>query len=259
MSAQHFVQKNTEDEWYVNFFTELPNEFWRRVASPEMTQADVAFIETHLNLHPGARILDVPCGSGRHAFALASRGYRVVGYDLSAEAISYAQSQAAQVELPVMFSQADMRNLPREGEYDAVICLGNSFGYLDLVDTRRFLSSVSQMLVEGGQLLVDFGATAESLLPGFSTTPQSMVTGDIQVTISRSYDVTRSRAISVYEFVRGDQVERTTAEYVVYTVQQLITLLEESGFSGVRLASGVEGEPYQLGSPRLLISAMRTG
>jgi cyclopropane fatty-acyl-phospholipid synthase-like methyltransferase len=58
--------------WYEDFFTELPNEFWRRVTAPEWTASDVAFIEGRLGLARGSRILDVPCGSGRHTVALTA-------------------------------------------------------------------------------------------------------------------------------------------------------------------------------------------
>ena len=248
------------DEWFVSFFTELPNEFWRRVASPEMTLAEVDFIERELALAPGARILDVPCGSGRHALALASRGFRVDGYDLSSEALDSARQQATGQRLPVSFTRADMRQLPvASSVYDAAICMGNSFGYLDLAGTQCFLLSLAGSLVPAGRLLIDFGAAAESMLPGFAASSQTMATGDISVTTRRSYDVIRSRSVSVYEFVRGDQVQVVTAEYVIYTVQQLVTLLADAGFEGIRLAAGTDGEPYQLGSPRLLLSAVLSG
>ncbi len=249
---------DTDDEWFVGFFTELPNEFWRRVASPEMTVPEVDFIERQLGLAPGDRILDVPCGSGRHALLLAGRGFHVDGYDLSVEALEKARAQAVQLKLPVGFQQVDMRALPPAAQpYDAAICMGNSFGYLDMAATQRFLLAVARDLVLGGRLLIDFGATAESILPGFSEGSQSMVTGDIQVTTHRSYDVLRSRAVSEYEFVRGDQVQTVTAEYVIYTVHQLVTLLDDAGFGDIRLASGTGGEPFALGSPRLLLSAVR--
>src|SRR5690348_9766856 len=68
--------------WYVDFFTELPNEFWRRAVPPEVTVEEIDFVEKRLGLAPRSRILDVPCGSGRHSLELARRGHSVTGFDL---------------------------------------------------------------------------------------------------------------------------------------------------------------------------------
>src|SRR5690242_14800743 len=61
--------------WYADFFTELPNAFWRAAVPPHLTAAEVDFVAGMAGLRPGARVLDVPCGSGRHALDLARRGY----------------------------------------------------------------------------------------------------------------------------------------------------------------------------------------
>jgi cyclopropane fatty-acyl-phospholipid synthase-like methyltransferase len=57
------------NDWYEPFFTERPNELCRRAAGPELTAADVAFVQSQLRLQAGTRILDVPCGSGQHTIA----------------------------------------------------------------------------------------------------------------------------------------------------------------------------------------------
>jgi cyclopropane fatty-acyl-phospholipid synthase-like methyltransferase len=70
-------------DWYTHFFIELPNEFWRRAVPVEATAAEVDFIQTQLRLQPRSRILDMPCGSGRHTLALAAMGHDVSGVNLS--------------------------------------------------------------------------------------------------------------------------------------------------------------------------------
>ena len=137
------MSQHISSTWYTDFFTELPNEFWRRAASPAMTSADIDFIESRLALAPGSRILDVPCGSGRHSIALAQRGHRVTGFDISSEAIDHARRTAADAGLDVGFELADMREIPGSGSFDAALCLGNSFGYLDIDGTREFVAALA--------------------------------------------------------------------------------------------------------------------
>jgi cyclopropane fatty-acyl-phospholipid synthase-like methyltransferase len=247
-------------DWYARFFTELPNEFWRRAVPPQATADDIDFVESRLGLHPGSRVLDVPCGSGRHALALAGRGHRVTGVDLSTEAVEHARRAAAAAGLDVDLRLGEMRDLPRDGSFDAAVCLGNSFGYLDLAGLRQFVAALAGAVRPGGGLVVDTSTAAESVLPGYvDGAPRDVVTGDIAVTGSNEYDVTRSRLLSRYVFTRGAQVERVTALHHVHTSAHLGELLVEGGFTGVALHGGPDGSPFGLGSARLLLTARRAG
>ncbi|MFJ7305910.1 SAM-dependent methyltransferase [Streptomyces sp. NPDC099088] len=251
------MSQSPSSDWYSDFFSYLPNEFWRRAVPPEATQADIDFIERELDLAPESRILDVPCGSGRHTLGLAARGHRVTGIDLSHEAITHARRTAETSGLTADFVQADMRETPRDGSYDAIVCMGNSFGYLDYPDLRTFLEGLSSTVRSGGGLVVDFMATAESLLPGYGDDPRTMQTGDITAVVASRYDVTDSCQISDYTFSRGDEVFRAEARHHVYTSAQIGHLLTDAGFTDVRRFAGPEGEPYEFGSSRMLLTARR--
>jgi len=168
---------NPSTDWYRTFFTELSNEFWRGAVPAEATEAEVDFVERHLGLKPGSRIVDVPCGSGRHTLTLASRGHLVTGVDISTEAIGYAERAAADAGLAVDLSVGEMRDIPRDGRFDAAICLGNSFGYFDLADTTAVLAALAGAVRPGGGLVIDYGAVAESVLPGFTGGEDTMEAG----------------------------------------------------------------------------------
>ncbi|MDI5982414.1 class I SAM-dependent methyltransferase [Amycolatopsis magusensis] len=249
------MSENPSSTWYVDFFTELPNEFWRRAVSPEVTVEEIDFVEERLGLAPRSRVLDVPCGSGRHSLELARRGHRVTGVDLSAEAIEHARRAAA--GLDVEFVQADMREIPRDAGFDAVLCLGNSFGYLELDGLREFAAALGGAVRPGGGLVVDFGSAAESVLPGYRAEPRTMRTGDITVLASSEYDVAGSRMFSRYRFTRGEEEVDVTAIHHVYTVAQLVDLLSGNGFTDIELFGGPDGEAYDIGSGRLLLTARR--
>lgn len=244
-------------DWYLHFFTELPNEFWRGAMPAEATRAEVDFIERQLRLAPGSRILDVPCGSGRHALALATRGHRVTGVDISAEAIAHARRAAEDAGLSVDLSIADMRDIPNDGRFDAAVCLGNSFGYFNLADTREVAAALAASVRPGGGLLIDFGATAESALPGFTGGQQTMAAGGVSVLASREYEVAASRLVTTYEFSRGAERLRLRAPYYVYTNAHLAALLTEAGFTDFERFSSVDDRPFAVGDRRLLLTARR--
>ena len=69
--------------WYENFFHGIPLDLWRKAISPEQTKAETDFLVDALQCHPGAHLLDVPCGNGRLSLWLARRGNRVTGVDIN--------------------------------------------------------------------------------------------------------------------------------------------------------------------------------
>jgi SAM-dependent methyltransferase len=102
-----------------------------RNAFTKGTDQEIEFLWDALALAPGQRVLDVGCGPGRHAVALARRGVEVLGVDLSEEFLALAREAAARESLPARFECADVRHLCADGEFDAVICLcQGGFGLL---------------------------------------------------------------------------------------------------------------------------------
>src|SRR5262245_26458866 len=112
-------------DWYRTFFQGIVLDMWRKAVTPEQTRAEADFLESHLRLRPGTRVLDVPCGSGRHALALAARGYSLTGVDLSMESIEEARRLSTEGRLSVHWRHGDMRDLPWNSEFDAAYCFGN--------------------------------------------------------------------------------------------------------------------------------------
>ena len=120
------------------------------------TAQEVGFLVEELGLRPGSRVLDVGCGPGRHAHAMAERGIHVAGVDLSWRFVSLAAASPGGA-----YAQADARRLPvRPGTFDLAmsLCQG-AFGLLggpgsaideDVEVLREMVASVRP----GGRILV---------------------------------------------------------------------------------------------------------
>ena len=87
------------------------------------TKAEVDFLLGLFALPTGASVLDIGCGTGRHALELARRGYRVTGIDLSEGMLNVARAKAAVDGLDVRFLQADATGYQADQSYDAAVCL----------------------------------------------------------------------------------------------------------------------------------------
>ncbi|GAB1688527.1 SAM-dependent methyltransferase [Krasilnikovia sp. M28-CT-15] len=243
--------------WYTEFFTELPNAFWRAALPPQYTNAEVDFLVRVAGLQPGSRVLDLPCGSGRHTLALARRGYRVTGIDISTEAVAFARAAAADLD-GVDLRVGDMARVPGDLRVDLAICMGNSFGYLDHDGSRRLLADLATIVVPGGHLVLDYGFVAESLLPGLQLDEPPMTLGGIEAVSVNEYDAANSRWLTHFTFRRGDQEHRGTSVQHVYTAAEVVRLVGEAGFSDTDLYGDPDGTPFRLGSHRLLLVARRS-
>ena len=111
-------------DWWRDFFSGMFVDLWLRVPTEEQTRSEVEFIEKLLQLPPGARVLDVPCGGGRHSLELAARGHQVTGVDLSTDFLNAARAAAAQRQLAVVWEQREMDALPWSDEFDGAFCFG---------------------------------------------------------------------------------------------------------------------------------------
>jgi 2-polyprenyl-3-methyl-5-hydroxy-6-metoxy-1,4-benzoquinol methylase len=99
-------------------------------------------------IRPGARVLDLACGQGRHSLAAAALGAEVVGVDRDAAKLATARERAAAANLTVDWREADLEApWPELGGFDAVLV----FNYLDRASMPRILGLVAP----GGRLIME--------------------------------------------------------------------------------------------------------
>lgn len=87
------------------------------------TAQEVGFLLEVLDLQPGSRILDVGCGPGRHAVALAQEGFAVTGIDVSRRFLDIAADAARAAKVGLSLFEVDARQMPFDDEFDAVISI----------------------------------------------------------------------------------------------------------------------------------------
>src|SRR5674536_100081 len=107
-------------QWYEELFENSAKSYDQQ-PFVKGTHGEVDFIEEELGFNRSATILDLGCGTGRHAIELAKRGYTVTDVDLSASQLDLAREKAVAANVTVQFVEADARHLNYSGQFDAVI------------------------------------------------------------------------------------------------------------------------------------------
>ena len=231
-------------------------DLWRVAVPAEHTRAEVDFLEKVFQLAPRAKVLDVPCGHGRHTLELASRNYLMTGVDYSADLLDTARSEASRRQLEISWERRDMRSLPWQDEFDAAFCIGGSFAYFTDEGNAAFLNSVARALKPGGRFALDAGRVAEFILPRHRDREWCQV-GDFLFLEENHYDPAQGRIQTEYTLVRDGKTEKKSDSNRIYTFREIDRLLADAGFAKREAFGSFEREPYQFGSPMLYILASK--
>jgi len=147
---------NLNPKWYKEFFKEMGIEY-EEYPFTKNTENEVRWMIKEYLRDPAMNILDVGCGTGRHAISLATKGYRnITAIDLSRSMIKAGKEVAKTKNVQVDFRVCDARELPFENEFDGVLCLcEGAFGLLENDNENyRVLKAVHRSLRKHGVFIL---------------------------------------------------------------------------------------------------------
>jgi SAM-dependent methyltransferase len=246
-------------EWWATYFDARYLREYEPLFAPERDRREVARLIDLLGLPDGSRVLDVPCGQGRHAHLLAEAGFDVDGFDYSAALLARARRRGVGHRL--RYTRGDMRRLPARwgGRFDAVVNLFTSFGFfVDPADDARTAAEFARVLRPGG-VLVWHGASRDGVVAHF---------------VARDWWTTRDGALVAHERrfdpLAGVLTVRATwrgrpgggeREYRIrlYTATRLAELLAAAGLVVERAFDGWRERPLTRRSGEMLLVARKEG
>ncbi len=251
------VECDEHGPWYERFFGQ---HYLRTVRTP--TPKEVAlecdFIEQALRVSAGSRVLDVGCGLGVQTVELASRGYHLVGLDISPTMISRAYDEAEDRGLQIDFVRGDMRDITFEEPFDALLCWGTTFGYFTDEENELALRQFHQMLKPEGKLLLE--VVNRDFMIG-SQPNQVWFEVDGAVCMEETdFDYVTSRLRVKRRVASHDGQERDRLYSIrLYALHEIRAMFERNGFR-VDEVSGREathGVFFGVDSPKMIIRAER--
>ncbi|MCS6988157.1 MAG: class I SAM-dependent methyltransferase [Chloroherpetonaceae bacterium] len=201
------------------------------------------------------RALDVACGSGRHAVALAENGFEVTANDLSESLLAEARKLAAKKNVALRFARYDMRDLPFENEFDLVVQLFTSFGYFERDDDDRLtLRCVARALKPKGWYVLDF-FNANYVRKRLQPETRRTIDG---LDILEQRIIFGERVVKSITIAENGRAHRFIESVRLYSADELSEMLAEAGFQIRHRFGDYRGEPFDMeSSPRLILIAQK--
>jgi 2-polyprenyl-3-methyl-5-hydroxy-6-metoxy-1,4-benzoquinol methylase len=228
------MSEGTDLKWYQEFFEEMGIEYEDYLFT-QNTENEVEWMIKEYLTNPEMRILDVGCGTGRHAINLAAKGYRnITGIDLSPGMISAAKKVAQEKNVQVDFRICDARELPFENEFDTALCLcEGAFGLLESdTENYKILRAVHKALKKHGIFIL--------------TT--------LNLFRDAEFDPMTCRVAMEVEITQKDGQKKTIkCSDRSYTFPELKWVLEQLGFEVLLGADPFTKEPIKYGAMELMV------
>ncbi|RYY96629.1 MAG: class I SAM-dependent methyltransferase [Chitinophagaceae bacterium] len=245
--------KNINDDFFAGAYREL----WRQTIPAGLTGAEADLIMDECSLQRGSRVADLMCGYGRHALELARRGCNVTAIDNSEAYISEIRENAAVESLPVAAQCTPVLDWKPEGQYDALLCMGNSFAFFNESDSRILLRRFAAALAPGGHLLINTWMVAEIAYRHFKEREWHELPG-FRYLISNRFQLEPARIESEHILIdRENRVETLQAVDYIFTIGELGAMMTDAGLRPGPVYSTPRKRPFGMGDGRAYLFATK--
>jgi 2-polyprenyl-3-methyl-5-hydroxy-6-metoxy-1,4-benzoquinol methylase len=237
--------------WWTTFFDHDYLRVWGQLFPEEVNAKQAADLWSLLDLHPGCKILDAPCGWGRLSRALALMGANVVGVDQSDDLLSFAESTRGELAPnQLRYLKHDLRTPLSEFGFDVACNIFTSFGYGTEEDDIAIFRTLRSAVRPGGRVLVEtnhrdmlcaylaHGAKASRRLPD----------GTLFVDEPEFDAISGVVRLNWYWSGPHGSGEKH-AEWRSYTPTQIVGLLERAGLTFAAAYKGLSTTPYRAEGP----------
>jgi SAM-dependent methyltransferase len=248
------MMANINDSYFDGYYKDV----WRAAIPVELTKKEIDFMIQYFDLKETSKVLDVMCGYGRHAIALAEKSVIVTAIDNLASYIDEIKEITIREALPIVPIRAEISTYKSEDIFDLAICMGNSLNFFPEKQTRDILQNISSSLKFGGHILINSWSIAEIAIPQFKERSWSKI-GDLKFIAESKYlfHPTRIETENLILLPDGKSESKKAIDYI-FSVNEMTNMLCEAGFTLLDIYSIPGKKKFTVGEPRAYIIAVKS-
>lgn len=247
------VSTELRTDWWQSFFDDDYRQMWSDTFTEAQTKSQAEVLWKLLDLHEGNRVLDAACGYGRLSVPVAELGAHVVGVDQSAELLAYAEKNRGAVSPDYLqYIRHDLRYRLRGEPFDAAFNVFTSIGFGSEDDDFAIITTLHDAVRPGSPVLIE--AIQRDSVAAFIATGGTIShrrKDGVLVVHEALFDPAAGRVTGTWYWAGPETHGKKTACMRVYTVGELIRLVESAGFRLEQSYLGISMEPFQAKGPQM--------
>lgn len=240
-------------EWFEEWFNTAEYlEVYKHRNEKEAGQL-VRLILDNISYNPGASILDLACGAGRHSLLFAQKGFKVTAVDLSETLLKIAIEHAKDLNLDINFLRSDIRTLNLNRQFDIVMNLFTSFGYFaEDLDNFAVIKKAATLLKPKGTFVLDYINKCfieENLI---KESEEEISGGKL---IQKRW-IEKERVLKDITIKKNGSTKRYFESVRLFSYDELLDMFENNGLVIKKKYGDFKGNKYDmLNSPRVILFA----
>lgn len=244
---------NINDTYFDGHYKDI----WREVNPPELTKIEVEFMIHHFGLNKDSVVLDMMCGYGRHALALARQGVAVTAIDNLKAYTDEVAAIAAAENLPVTTVEGNIFTYQPSQSYDLAICMGNSLNFFPEEELLVILKTVTANLKPGGAMLIHSYSLAETIIKQFNPRTWTDI-GELRI-LSKSrylFFPTRLDTETMIITAKGEIEMKQAVDYI-FSVSEMNKILDSVGLQLKDIYTIPGRKKFAVGDPYAYMVAVK--
>lgn len=236
--------------WWTEFF-----DFFRPVfgiIDAKTTNAQARYLIKKLDLTPGNKFLDCPCGIGRITIPMAKKGIRVTGVDITKSYLNELNAKARRAKLNINTIHSDMRKINFDSKFDAAGNLWTSFGFFEKEsDDLLTLKKMYKALKPGGRFVLHV-INRDWIIANFQSRDWQEIKG-LRIFEDRKFDFRNSVNYGNWHFMKNGQEKIFSVHIRMYSFHELVRMFEAAGFADIEGYGNINDEPISLHSRMMFV------
>ncbi len=240
-------------EWYKSWFNSEEYLKVYRHRDDKDAEALINLVLNNIDKEKVKTVLDMACGTGRHAIIFAKNGFNVTAVDLSENLLQLGKENAERAGVKIEFIQSDIREFYSDTKFDLVLNLFTSIGYFERDEENYYiLEKAYKLLNDGGHFVLDYfnKEYVESHL-----VPQTIDEFDNTIIVQNRF-ISGERVIKEITIDSNGKVNKFYESVRMFSYDELVNALKKAGFGIQKIFGDFDGNSFELEtSPRIIIIA----